>query len=55
LASLKVVGVCTYKDGTKYIGNMKEGNKHGVGIEITQEKEERMGVWKNGTLIRWID
>ena len=41
-------GICTWPDGDKYVGELKDGKQHGKGIYVFSDGTEYDGEWKNG-------
>ena len=41
-----------YSDGSKYKGEWANGRKHGRGMIISPDKEERKGIWNDGKVIK---
>jgi len=48
---IKDYTVCYYPDGSKYIGNWNEQNRHNVGTYYNTSGTIQKGVWKNDTFI----
>ena len=42
-------GTKTYADGTKYVGEIKNGEPHGLGTYTSSDGRKYTGEWKNGT------
>ncbi len=40
--------------GAKYVGEWKDGKKHGQGTFITSDGDKRVGEWKDGGIHKWI-
>ena len=40
-------GTLTHPDGKKYVGELKNGKRHGRGIYIYHDSSTNMGVWKD--------
>lgn len=45
------VGTYYWADGSKYIGQWKDDQKHGEGTEIDIKGQENSGKWENGKKI----
>lgn len=41
-------------DGRKYKGQWVDGKQHGKGAFISNNGEQRNGLWENGVKIKWI-
>ena len=47
-------GVFVWPDGKKYEGSWHNGKQHGNGVMLANG-EKKIGEWKNGQKMRWID
>lgn len=47
-------GIYQWSDGWSYRGDWVEGYQHGIGVEIDPNKEQRVGEWERGTLVKWF-
>lgn len=47
-------GIYHWNDGWSYRGDWVEGYQDGIGVEIDPQKEQRVGQWERGTLIKWL-
>ena len=48
-------GVQTQADGIKYEGEWANGKQHGKGKYISLDGTVKIGIWKNGICIKWIE
>ena len=46
-------GTDTYANGDKYVGEFKDGNKHGQGTYTFADGRVEEGIWENGKLKPW--
>ena len=44
-------GTFTLSDGTKYVGEWKDGERHGRGVEGIEEGEGKTGYWLYGMYV----
>ena len=51
-SKLNEQGIWTYKNGGKYVGQIKDGLEHGEGIKTYPSGNIVKGVWKNGKLVK---
>ena len=42
------VGTYTWRDGSKYVGEWKDGNQHGQGTQTWANGQKYVGEWKDG-------
>ena len=47
-------GTLTWADGDKYVGEFKNGKRHGRGTMTLPDGSKYEGIWKNGELVRKI-
>ena len=49
-SSILVFGNHKYTDGSKYVGEWKNGKLHGICTYITSKREEKKGEWKDNSM-----
>ena len=47
-------GEMIWPDGSRYIGQWKDGKQHGIGTIIDQDNKSKIGEYNEGNAIRWI-
>ena len=45
-------GTLTFSDGSKYVGEFKEGKSHGQGTRTWSNGKIEEGIWENNRLVR---
>ena len=47
-------GTYTWRDGAKYVGEYRDGKRHGQGTKTWPDGTVKRGIWENGKLVQRV-